>query len=135
MSQLTRWLPRLITGLGVVHVIYAVAESPGEIGGMATSGLLGAADTWRRHYVVWFLIGAFTLFMIGSMSRWAIRRAGAIPPHLGWWMLAIGVFDTVLEPYGGGYLVFALGALILYQARGAAPAPAAYPPELTEVQR
>lgn len=116
-SRLTRWLPRLITGLGIVHFVYAAVESHEVIGDMVGDGVVGAADAYRRNYVVWFLVGGMTLLTLGAVTAWAVRTIGRIPAFIGWWMVCIGVFDSVLEPDGGGWLVLLLGALVVYDAR------------------
>lgn len=121
MPGLTRWLPRLITALGVVHLVYVVAESPGVVRDMLIEGVVGASDDYRRDFVTWFFIGGLVLLMIAAMTRWAIRTSGWIPPHIGWWMLGIGVSDTVLEPDGGGWAVLLLGGLATYDSYRSRP--------------
>ncbi|WP_328989598.1 DUF6463 family protein [Kribbella sp. NBC_01245] len=117
MTGLTRWLPRLTTGLGIVHLVYGVAESPGVIADMLGEGLIAASDDYRRDFVTWFFIGGLTLLTVGSMMRWAIRQTGRVPAHLGWWLTGVGVLDTLLEPDGGGWALLAIGLLTLYAAR------------------
>lgn len=113
-SRLTRLVPRLVTGLGVIHLVYAVVESPGVLRAMAVDGVLGASDDYQRDYVTWFLVAGFALLLTGGVMRWAVRRTGELPPSVGWWLLGIGVFDVVLEPTGGSWALALLGALTAY---------------------
>lgn len=112
-TWLTRWLPAMTTGLGVIHLIWVVADLPDEVGAMLSEGLVGTSNNDSRDFATWFFIGGLVLLMIGSTMRWAVRHHGRIPAHLGWWILGLGVFDTLLEPDGGGYAQILLGCLTL----------------------
>jgi Family of unknown function (DUF6463) len=114
--MILNWLPRLIAGLGVIHLGYVVAESPGVVRDMLADGFVGASDDYRRDFVTWFFIGGLVLLMIAATARWAIRTTGRFPRPLAVGMLAIGVFDTLLEPDGGGYALVLLGGLATYAA-------------------
>ncbi|ADB32123.1 hypothetical protein Kfla_3059 [Kribbella flavida DSM 17836] len=117
MSTLSRWVPRLVFGLGVVHVVYAVVESPGIMRDMVTAGVVNASSDIHRDYVTWFFIGGLATLMIAAVARWSVRVTGTLPAVLGWWMVGIGGLDTVLEPVGGGWILLLLGALTVYDAR------------------
>ncbi|GAA0592396.1 hypothetical protein GCM10009534_28350 [Kribbella sandramycini] len=106
-------MPTLTTSLGVIHLIWVVADLPDEVTGMLADGVVGASNTDSRDFATWFFIGGLVLLMIGSTMRWFVRQIGRIPTRLGWWMFALGVFDTLLEPDGGGYAQILLGVLIL----------------------
>ncbi|GAB3920974.1 hypothetical protein GCM10029976_007330 [Kribbella albertanoniae] len=112
-TRLTRWLPALTTGLGVIHLIWVVADLPDEVHAMLTEGFVGTSNNDSRDFATWFFIGGLVLLMIGTTMRWSVRHFGRIPTHLGWWILAIGLFDTLLEPNGGGYAQILLGSLTL----------------------
>lgn len=116
-SRLTRLLPRLITALAVVHLVYVVAESPDVIADMIDDGVVGAGDGFRRDYVIWMTIGGMALLTFGAVTAWMVRAIGRIPAFLGWWMAAIGVFDSTLEPNGGGWIILLLGAFVVYEDR------------------
>jgi hypothetical protein len=121
MSRLSRLLPGLIAGLGVVHLVYVVAESPGVVRDMLADGFVGASNDYRRDFVTWFFIGGMVLLMLAATARWAIRVTGRFPRPLAVGLLAIGLFDTLLEPDGGGWLLLLLGALATYDAYRSAP--------------
>jgi hypothetical protein len=102
-----------MTALAVVHLIWAVTEMPDEIRSMLSEGFVGTSNNDSRDSATWFFIGGLVLLMIGSTMRWSVRTVGRIPVHLGWWVLGIGIFDTLLEPDGGGYALILLGGLTL----------------------
>ncbi|MFC0624088.1 DUF6463 family protein [Kribbella deserti] len=112
-SRLTRWLPGLTIGLGVIHLGWVVADLPEEIRAMLADGFVGASNNDSRDFATWFFIGGLVLLMLGSTMRWTIRHSGEVPAVLGWWILGIGLFDTLLEPDGGGYGLALLGGLVL----------------------
>ena len=117
MSGLDRWLPRLMFALGIFHLLYGVAESPGVIRDMFGDGLLGSADNGQRGYVVWFMVGGVAMLTVAWMAGWSVRTAGRLPAALGWWLIGIGVPIVVTEPGSGGWLVMILGALTVVAAR------------------
>ncbi|WP_232666803.1 DUF6463 family protein [Pseudonocardia sp. TRM90224] len=117
MSRLTRALPWMIIGLGVFHLGYVVAESPGIVGAIIADGLAGASNTVERDFVTWFFIGGLALLFFGMTAQWHVRNRGELPAHVGWWLLGIGAFDTALEPDGGGWIMLALGLLAVFDLR------------------
>ncbi len=46
--RLTRWLPALTTGLGVIHLIWVVADLPDEVRAMLTEGFVGTSNNDSR---------------------------------------------------------------------------------------
>ncbi|WP_145805244.1 DUF6463 family protein [Kribbella amoyensis] len=126
--RLTRRVPVLTSGLGVVHLVYAVAESPDVLRAMAADGILAAANDYQRDYVTWFVVAGFTLLMTGSILRWTVRRTGQVPPSAGWWLLGTGIFAVILEPTGGAWALVLLGALTAYASRQEVRNPASSEP-------
>jgi hypothetical protein len=125
MSGLDRWLPRLLTGLGGIHLLFGVVESPGVIRDMLADGLVGTADTAERAYVVWFLVAGMAMLTIGALAGYAVRTTGRLPASLGWWLIGTGLLITVTQPTSGGWLLMLLGFLAVVAARRSARPPAA----------
>nr|WP_255513090.1 DUF6463 family protein [Kribbella sp. VKM Ac-2527] len=119
VSGLDRWLPRSMTILGAVHLVYGVVESPGVIRDMLADGLVSTADNAERGYVVWFMVSGVALLAVAWMARWAARTVGRMPAALGWWLVVIGALIVITEPVSGGWLVMLLGALTVVAARRA----------------
>lgn len=127
MSGLDRWLPRLMTGLGAVHVLFGVVESPGVIRDMLADGLVNTADSPQREYVVYFLVAGLAMLTIGMMAGYAVRTTGRLPAFLGWWLIATGLLITVTDLLSGGWLVILLGVLTVVAARRSTRRPAHEP--------
>lgn len=115
---LSRWLPRLIIALALIHLAYGLfVEHPGVLGDMARDGLWASADSDNREYFLWFMIGGLALLALGHTAHRAVAATGRIPAFIGGHLLAIGLTIAVFSPNGGGWLVILLGALTLLTAR------------------
>ncbi|MQA77334.1 MAG: hypothetical protein GEV10_02445 [Streptosporangiales bacterium] len=121
MSGLTRWTPRLVLALGVVHLVYGVVFSWSVLVEMAAEGVVATVHGAERGYVLWFLAAGIAMLTLGAFGTWAARTAGRLPSALGWGLVAIGLFVSIPEPISGGWLVLALGVLALGAARRSRP--------------
>ncbi len=124
MTNLTKWVPRLITGTAIIHLAFGVvvpsmATSLGEIAGdgfVATVAGHPERESW-----LWFMLTGVSLLGLGELARWSVRETGRLPSSLGGWLLAIAVPLTVADPASGGWLVGAIGLLALRASRDADP--------------
>jgi hypothetical protein len=121
MTALTRWVPRLIDGLAVVHLAYGVAapEMADALRGIVAGGVVNTVAGQPAHGLwMWSMATGVALLGLGEVARWAAKETGRLPARLGGWLLALAVPMVVLEPVSGGWLVGALGLLALAAARG-----------------
>lgn len=119
MSGLTRWTPRLVLVVAVIHLAYGGVFSWSVLVEMAAEGVVGTVSGAERGYAVWFLVAGIALLTLGALGTWAAKTTGRLPGALGWGLVAIGLFVSLTEPASGGWLVLVLGVLALVAARRA----------------
>ena len=72
VADLTKWVPRLITGMAVSHVAYGLlAPSVAKpLGGIITDGVVDAigADAERESWL-WFMLSGIGLLGLGELAR------------------------------------------------------------------
>ncbi|MER7498629.1 DUF6463 family protein [Nonomuraea pusilla] len=122
-GTLTRWVPRLIIAIALVHFVWAFVQ-PNAWAAIAGDGFVRAvADTESGDYSereasVWFLAAGVALLALGTLSRHLVRTTGRLPAQLGWYLVGIGVSLCVLYfPVTGGWPLLAIGVLALLAAR------------------
>ncbi|MFI6157503.1 DUF6463 family protein [Kitasatospora sp. NPDC051170] len=117
---LVGWVPRLVVGTGVVHLVYGgvQANAWGEIWRDGVVAAAAGADPGPREASVWYAVCGVALVGIGLLARWALRETGRLPAPLGWLLIALGAPLCVLYfPGSGGWLLLAVGVLALVAAR------------------
>ncbi|RFU41969.1 hypothetical protein DZF91_09030 [Actinomadura logoneensis] len=129
MSGLNRWVPRLIIATAVLHFAWAFLQ-PNAWDDIVRDGFAAAvADPdapghWNREASVWFLIAGALLFVLGTMTRLAVRLTGRVPAQVGWFLLATGVPLCVLYfPVTGSWALLVLGVLALAATYRTEPSP------------
>ncbi|WP_176573288.1 DUF6463 family protein [Nonomuraea pusilla] len=122
-GTLTRWVPRLIIAIALVHFVWAFAQ-PNAWAAIASDGFVRALvdiepdDYFAREASVWFLAAGVALLALGTLSRHLVRTTGRLPAQLGWYLVGIGAPLCVLYfPVTGGWPVLAIGVLALLAAR------------------
>ena len=126
MNDLTKWVPRLITGTAVVHLAYGlvVPNMTKPLRGIARDGVVATVDGHpERESWLWFMLTGVSWLGLGELARWSARETGRLPARLGGWLLAVAVPLTVASPASGGWLVAAIGAIALRAARAEGPRP------------
>lgn len=124
MPALTKWVPRGIIGIAVVHLGYGlvVPNMAKALGEIVDDGIVNTVDGHpARESWSWFMLTGLTWLGVGEMARRTVRETGQLPPHLGGWLLAVATPLTVLMPVSGGWLIAAVGALALRAARQERP--------------
>jgi hypothetical protein len=120
MSNLARWVPRLIAATGIIHLAYGlvVPSMRASLGEIAGAGGFNAVEGHpRRESWFWFMLSGVALLAVGELARWGVRETGRLPRRLGGWLLAIAAPLIVTMPTSGGWLVAAVGAVALRAAR------------------
>lgn len=101
MGNLTRWVPRPVTGTAVVHLAYGLSapSMARTLGEVARGGVAGAVrgDPERAPWLWYTLTGVATLGL-GEVARWGVRETGRVPARPGGWLLAVAVPLTVAMP-------------------------------------
>ncbi|MEU4575230.1 DUF6463 family protein [Nonomuraea sp. NPDC023979] len=128
MNALTRWVPRLIIALAIVHFAYALA-TPNSWADMAGDGFwasaadTAAADYYKREYTLYFFAAGILLLALGTLARTLAHATGRFPAQVGWYLIISGALLCVIEfPVTGGWLMVAIGVLGLVAARRASTA-------------
>ncbi len=124
MSNLTKWVPRLITGTAIIHLAYGllVPSMVKSLGEIASDGFVNTVEGHpERESWLWFMLSGVGWLALGELARWTVRETGRIPARLGGWLLATAVPLIVAMPVSGGWLVAAIGAIALRAARAEAP--------------
>ena len=117
MNRSLRWLPRLIVGTAVLHIVLGLAfETP--LRQIADAGVVDSIDGYaERESAFWYLMTGAFLFAFGELARWTARESGRVPVRVGGWLIGIGLTGIVLMPASGFWLIAALGVLALRAAR------------------
>ena len=123
MGTPTRWIPRLIIGLAIVHMVAGLLfwtphrefVDAGVINSIRSSG-----DP-ERESALWFQLTGVSWLALGELARWTARETGRLPARIGGWLIVAGVVNVIFQPASGGWLVAALGALALLAARAQPP--------------
>lgn len=120
----TRWVPRLILVTATLHFVWAFAQ-PNAWAGIARDGFFrtvvdpAAPDFWVREASVWFLAAGVALLAMGTLTRHAVLATGRLPKQVGWYLLAIGVPQTVIYfPVTGSWALIVIGVLALLGTSG-----------------
>jgi len=121
-SGLTRWTPRLVCALGIIHLLYGIVFSWPVVVEMVTEGFVATVHGAERGYVIWFLAAGISLLTFGAIGSWAAKTTGRLPAALGWGLIALGLLVGVPEPLSGGWIVVLLGVLTLLAVRQEAAA-------------
>ncbi|MEU7897380.1 DUF6463 family protein [Nonomuraea sp. NPDC049152] len=123
MNALTRWVPRLIIALAIVHFGYALA-TPNSWSAMAGDGFWasaadsGASDYFKREYTLYFFAVGILLLALGTLARRLAHTTGHLPGQIGWYLITSGALLCVIEfPITGGWLMVAIGVLGLVASR------------------
>ncbi|MFI0423223.1 DUF6463 family protein [Spongiactinospora sp. 9N601] len=121
-STLTRWIPRLLIAVAVLHFIWAFLQ-PNDWAGIAADGFFRsivdpeAPDYTAREADVWFMIGGVAMLALGTLGRHIIRVTGRLPAQFGWYLLAMGLILCVLYfPVTGGWAPLIIGVLAILAA-------------------
>ena len=118
-----RWIPRLITGVAVVHMVTGLVlwtpvrafVDAGVINSIRSSG-----DP-QRESALWYQLTGVALLALGELARWTVRETGRLPARTGGWLIAAGAVNVLFQPASGGWLVATIGAIALLAARNQAP--------------
>ncbi|MFI7441245.1 DUF6463 family protein [Nonomuraea indica] len=123
MNALTRWVPRLIIALAIVHFAYALA-TPNAWSAMAGDGFWASAadsdasDYYEREFTLYFFAAGILLLALGTLARRFVHIAGHLPGQIGWYLIISGALLCVIEfPITGGWLMVAIGVLGLIASR------------------
>ncbi|RBQ21500.1 hypothetical protein DP939_01970 [Spongiactinospora rosea] len=123
VSGLTRWIPRLLIAVAVMHFAWAFIQ-PNDWAGIAADGFFRsivdpeAPNYAAREADAWFIIGGVAMLALATLAQHIIRATGRLPAQLGWYLLAIGLILCVLYfPTTGGWAPLILGILTLVAAR------------------
>ena len=120
MNRSLRWLPRLIIGIAVLDIGFALAlETPFRE--IAEAGVVDSvAGHGGRESAFWHLVAGTFLFALGELFRSTVRETGRVPARLGGWLIGVGVAGIVLMPASGFWLVAELDAVaVIASARDA----------------
>ncbi|MET7459739.1 DUF6463 family protein [Nonomuraea sp. NPDC005501] len=96
VTALTRWIPRLLIAIALVHFVWAFVK-PNAWAALAADGFVRAlvdlepGAYFAREASVWFLAAGIALLALGTLSRHLVRTTDRVPAQLGWYPVAIGV--------------------------------------------
>ena len=117
MDSLLPWLPRLIVGTAVLHVVLGLAIST-PFNEIADAGVVDSIDGYaERESAFWYLVSGVFLLALGELARWSVRETDRVPARLGAWLVGIGMAGIVFMPASGFWLIVALGVIGLRAAR------------------
>lgn len=118
MNSLTRWVPRLIIGTAILHIVFGLVVGT-PFSEISDAGIIDSVgDDAERESALWFHLAGLAWLALGELARWTVRETGRIPARLGGWLLGTGVTLTLFMPASGGWLLAALGVLALVAAGG-----------------
>jgi len=120
---MTRWIPRLIVGVALIHTLYGLFVLPASLDanpltGIADDGFVDAVEgDVERGATFWFLAFGVVWFTLGHLTHWVVRRTGQVPALVGWWTIGLTVPSLILLPASGFWLALVVGVLALVAAR------------------
>jgi hypothetical protein len=125
MSKLTG---RLLMATAVGHAFVGVVLFRDSIAAIVDDGFVNAVQPpfyagephFDRIAAFWFLLFSPVLFLLGQITNRAIERRDAPTLKLvGWNLMGIGVFGSVVLPISGNWILIALAAIVLRAASSA----------------
>ncbi|TMR39738.1 DUF6463 family protein [Actinomadura geliboluensis] len=117
-AALSRWTPRLILAIAVLHVLVGLGSDRSHWRGIVSEGLWNTvAGDDARLTASWFLLCGVALFGLGLLVRRSVIATGTVPAEAGWLLLVLGTLVSVLEPASGGWALLVIGALSLTATR------------------
>jgi hypothetical protein len=101
-------------GTALIHNAIGVAIFARPLADIVRAGGFNAVEPhWDRATAFWFLVSGGLIFTLGQFTDWTEQRDTALPPSLGWSLLAIGAGGGFLMPVSGFWLVIPQGLAAL----------------------
>lgn len=116
-SRATRLVPRLLIGIGVLHLVAAPFAQSGFHDLVAAGVFDAVKDDPARESAAWYVVSGVSLLAVGDLAHSSVTRTGRLPDRLGVWVLAAGAVVTATLPLSPGWLVTGTGALAAFAAR------------------
>ncbi|WP_020393193.1 DUF6463 family protein [Kribbella catacumbae] len=112
------WVPRALYALAALHTVAAVTDKEwldiidhGVVGAAAADDLQLRAES---GFSLYFLTTGILMFAVADLAASHLKATGTLPARLGWYVLALGSFITVVHfPINGGWLVVMAGVAML----------------------
>ncbi|MET9429889.1 DUF6463 family protein [Streptomyces sp. NPDC003036] len=113
------WIPRLVHAAAAAHLLVGAAAARSHWSGIVSEGLWNtvANDDEGRMMALWFMAAGLAFVGLGLLARRSVTTTGALPPELGWILLALGIPVSLLEPVSGGWSLIAIGLLAVVSSR------------------
>jgi hypothetical protein len=114
---MARYSGRLLMGTALLHNAVGIAIYARPLANILRDGGLNAVEPHRdRTTAFWFLVSGGLIFTLGQFTDWTEQRDTALPPSLGWSLLAFGAGGAFLMPVSGFWLVIPQGIAALRRA-------------------
>ena len=119
---------RLLMATAVGHALVGFVLFRESIAAVLNDGLVNAIQPpyyaaeprFDRIAAFWFLLFSPVLLLLGQITNWAVEQRDAHSLKLvGWNLMGIGVFGSVVLPISGNWVLIALAAIVLRAASGA----------------
>jgi len=102
----SRWIGRAITGVGMLHSVYALIDHDAAFRAMVQDGLVGAVEGHPdRTEAFWFLISGLLTICVGSLVHQLETVSVQVPTPFALGFLLLAVLAIVAVPTGGAWLL------------------------------
>ncbi len=118
MKTLVRYSGRVLTILGIVHVLCAPLFYADALRGIVSAGIFnGVGDLPDRDAAFWFIGFGLLVIVLGEIVHWTQRQTGVVPPFLGPGLLVISIVAVIVTPASPFWLILALAMVEIAAAR------------------
>lgn len=121
--KVARYSGWYLLATGIIHNIIGFIMGWEILRGMHQDGWWHTIETaqgidFARSAITWFLVlGFFWMLMGYLMQVWQQETQKPLPGIIGWGMLTIGVWVTVMLPASGAWLVILQGLILILNRR------------------
>jgi len=120
MRNIWRHTGKIMTGIGVFHVLIFIALLPQAGMDIIRAGVFNTIGTNVERGLLWYggCFAGVLMILVGLlMTSWTRTTGRPVPRYFAVALVVAGVVLVVLDPVSGGWLILILGTLALVRPR------------------
>ncbi len=104
---------------GIIHIVVGFIIGKDIYADMLRDGLINSMqNNFTRGFAFWFFLFGVLLILYGYTLQYNIEREQKpSPAHVGYSLLAVGIFGCLVEPVSGFWLVLPQALIIIVANR------------------